>query len=314
MLAEAALPRFTLPKPRTANIGYGLPKTSRKINNLCDEILPMEETRLDLDVSGKELYRLPDSDLQLNELRGGEIVTLSKGILQSNSVGELSSRVRICLAVVLSWSLLDFCDEPWFRGGWTKNTIHMMQHDNNLSLRPLLVTEMCSPTHIHRTSAGGRMNENLLFLHHGFLLMEIFRQESFDANINIGATKNIAEARHMLLQLYRRVNWDVHERYRQSVKACIDASQSSISNSASESPTMLTRTFCESVIGPLQIQYEKDWGNKDPDDVIANIKLRILQQPSHVETRLKVRPADFANRLRLKLCAFSLVPSTSLRL
>lgn len=264
----------------------------------------MDHARLDLDINGKDIYRLPDSGLQLNELRSGEIVTLSQGILQSNNVGELNSRVRICLAVVLSWSLLDFCDEPWFRGGWTKDTIHMMRHNNHLCLRPLLVTEMCSPTPTGRTSTRSRMNEHLLFLHHGFLLMEIFRQEPFDTNLNIGATQDIAEVRHTLQQLYSQVNWDVHERYRQSVKACIDASQSSNPNYASESPTMLTRAFCESVIGPLQVEYEKDWGNKDPDEVIAKIKLPILQQPSHIKKttpspQLKVRPVGVASIVRL---------------
>ncbi|RYP17188.1 hypothetical protein DL767_010063 [Monosporascus sp. MG133] len=86
---EDVFPRPTLLKHETATSGHGSPKLIHKVDNLCAEIFPMEQARLDLDINGRDLYRLPDSGLQMKELRSGEIVTLSKGILQSNSVGPL---------------------------------------------------------------------------------------------------------------------------------------------------------------------------------------------------------------------------------
>ena len=56
----------------------------------------------------------------------GESVSLAEGFFGNET--ELDIDGKLCLAVVLSYSLLDFCVEPWFPDGWTKNGIYLLQY------------------------------------------------------------------------------------------------------------------------------------------------------------------------------------------
>lgn len=256
-------------------------RAEHKVKDLCAEISPMKQYCLDLHVIDRNLYRLPNSNLKMEEFRCGELVTFSNGILRSDAIGELSPKVRVCLAVVLSWSLLDFYDEPWFRGGWTKDTIHMMRYENDMFLRPLLVTEMRPPVASSQPDTQPRVNEGLLFLRHGLLLVEIFRQGPADTNFDHGTRSDHEEAKGKLKKIYRDTTWGNYHKFRQSVKACIDANETDTTTPITD-PTNFAQYFCENVIEPLQHHYQQEWGSNDPDVVIADIKIPMLHQP-HTE-------------------------------
>jgi hypothetical protein len=71
-------------------------------------------------------------------LEDGESVSLAEGFFGNET--ELDIKGKLCLAVVLSYALLDFCVDPWFPDGWTKNGIYLLQYGGHLLLRPILVT------------------------------------------------------------------------------------------------------------------------------------------------------------------------------
>ncbi|MBE3049832.1 hypothetical protein IMZ48_46510, partial [Candidatus Bathyarchaeota archaeon] len=103
-----------------------------------------------------------------------EPITFSKGFLENDT--ELSFEGKICLAVVLSFSFLDFCGKPWFPKGWTKNNLQLMKNGEDVMLQPFLVTDILSGKGQPSIEATAPIWEAKL-LHHGILLMEIFQQD-----------------------------------------------------------------------------------------------------------------------------------------
>lgn len=214
----------------------------------------------------------------MKEFRDGKIISLSEGIL--NNDNELRSKAKECLAIILSWSLLDFCDEPWFRGGWTKDTIHLMRHGDKLSLRPLLVTKMDPQKTPGQSGTQPPMSESVMLLHHSVLLMEIFLQESSGIDFVNGTPAGIMATRKQIIKLYKKVKWDVNETFKKSVQACIDASEANTLSSRSEQRAEFVRTLYERVIMPLQTQFEEGWNPKDPDEAITSFDYHISHQRS----------------------------------
>jgi hypothetical protein len=219
-----------------------------------------------------------------------ESVSLAEGLFGNDT--DLSIPSKTCLAVVLSYSLLDFCWEPWFPGGWTKGEINLLQYNYQLLLRPTLVTNIrrqpeCSDTF--------KVSNDLKLLFHGILLMEIFKQEALPFQLNLRSITNITDIRVNARKEFDAVPWGVSEGFRQSVEACIDGFRGDNQDISEDTGDSFATNFCNAVINPLERDFVTLWGNKDPDQVLSELKLPGIKHkklppppPSHKPVHLKV--------------------------
>lgn len=144
--------------------------------SLCDMTKGPNTSRVSLNVDGSSLLYHGETDVKMTTYRECKPISFSKGFLENDS--ELAFEGKICLAVVLSFSFLDFCGKPWFPGGWKKDNLYLMQTGHNLSLQPFLVTDIKSEKRGPSVVATIEIWDTKL-LDHGILLMEIFQQECF---------------------------------------------------------------------------------------------------------------------------------------
>jgi hypothetical protein len=206
-------------------------------------------------------------------LEGGESVSLAEGFFGNET--ELDINGKLCLAVVLSYSLLDFCVEPWFPDGWTKNGIYLLQHSGHLLLRPNLVTYL-RPT--PKCSQPSSVSDDLKLLFHGILLIEIFKQAPLPLQMNLGKDIDIDDLRKMARKEFDTVKWGVCERFRQAVEACIEGDQGDQLDTPEDPKESFVTTFCTRVINPLETDFTSLWGDRDPDQVLSELKLPSIKR------------------------------------
>jgi hypothetical protein len=226
-----------------------------------------------LNVDGISLFQLAETDLEMKGLEDGESVSLAEGFFGNET--ELDINGKLCLAVVLSYSLLDFCVELWFPDGWTKNGIYLLQHSGHLLLRPILVTYL-RPT--PKGSQPSRVSSDFKLLFHGILLMEIFKQAPLPLQMNLGKDIDIDDLRKMARKEFDAVKWGVCERFRQAVEACIEGDQDDQLDTPEDPEESFATTFCSRVIDPLETDFTSLWGDRDPDQVLSELKLPSIKR------------------------------------
>ncbi|KAF3910745.1 Subtilisin [Orbilia brochopaga] len=249
--------------------------------------------RVNLGVDGRSLFRRGETGIQMKKFKECEPVSLSSGFLENDA--ELGFEGKICLAVVLSFSFLDFCGKPWFPRGWTKDTIHLMQDDDSLSLQPFLVTDILSDRRGPSTGATAAIWEAKL-LHHGILLMEIFQQDTL--RLRPKQEKTLPSQKDMAKAWFKSIKWDVCERWAQAVEACINgtlidglnassrlAAQDAASPLGSQPPTpaeisseIFAKVFYEEILAPLEADFASQWPNQNPDQAISTLKLPSMRK------------------------------------
>ncbi|KAK3942414.1 peptidase S8/S53 domain-containing protein [Diplogelasinospora grovesii] len=254
-----------------------------RVTDLC-ATMDNITSRLNLNIDGKSLFQLAETDLQVTRLGNPESVSLEEGLFDNET--ELDIDSKTCLAVVLSYSLLDFCWEPWFPRGWTKGGISLLQYSDKLLLRPTLVT------YIRRHPKGSdpfKVSSDLKLLFHAILLMEIFKQEPLSFQADHGGVVNVSDFRAKARKEFDAVRWGVSEGFRQSVDACIDGFQDK-QGASEDAEEFLAADFCKAVINPLERDFISLWGNKDPDQVLSELKLPSIKRKKPPPPKPKPKP------------------------
>jgi hypothetical protein len=256
-----------------------------RVTDLCTAMNNMTTSRLNLNIDGEFMFQLDETNLQMTRLEDIESVSLAEGLFGNET--ELDIKCKICLAVVLSYSLLDFCWEPWFPGGWTKGGINLLQYSRQLLLRPTLVT------YIRRHPEGSypfRVSNDLKLLLHGILLMEVFKQEALPFQLNLRDITKIDDFRLKARKEFDAVPWGVSEGFRQSVEACIDGFRDGSLDISEDTEDSFARNFCKAVINPLERDFTTLWGDKDPDQVLSELKLPSIKRKKLLPSPPKPKP------------------------
>jgi hypothetical protein len=245
----------------------------------------MTTSCLNLNIDGETLFQLDETNVQITGLKDVESVSLAKGLLGHET--ELDIKNKTCLAVVLSYSLLDFCWELWFPGGWTKDGISLLQYSGQLQLRPALVT------YIYQRPKGYnsfKVSNDLKLLFHGILLMEIFKQEALPFQMNLKDVTNINEIRLKARIEFSKVRWGVSERFRQSVEACIEGFEGGRLDSSEDTDESFATEFYKTVINLLERDFVSLWGDEDPDCVLSKLKLSNIKHKKRPPLPPKPKP------------------------
>jgi hypothetical protein len=300
------------------------------VTDLC-AIIKKSKTRLNLNVDGVSLSRQAETDLQMKNFEDCEPVSFTKGFLENET--ELGFEGKVCLAVILSYAFLDFCGKPWFPGGWTKDSLYLMQHGGNLFLQPFLVTNMAATQRESKPPAPATAARAMKLLHHGILLMEIFQQDPLRVTPKPGG--KVASLEDTAQESFKSIEWDLCERFGQVVGTCIkgkfidSAIISSIpslqsaadpSASHSSSPPEISdedfgRLFCERILAPLEADFASQWQGKDPDQVISTLKLPSIKQEPNPSLKPKPTTSKVCltqRQLRIVPHPYSLVPRIAL--
>jgi len=270
------LTSHTMPRPpvRVA-FADAMPRRGKPVVDLC-HMIKKNTKRLHLGVDESSLfYQREEAEVQMKTFEKCQPVSLAKGFLENNT--ELNFEGKICLAVVLSYSFLDFCGKPWFPGGWTKDNLYLMQDGDSLSLRPFLITNVLLGKDKPRPQATTAALAMKL-LHHGILLLEIFQQDTLRTPAPEPGTPPVG-LKDAAEEWFQSTKWDVCERYRGAVEACISGGLLASLDIASTLSTTrshdeeFARLFCERVLAPLEMDFASQWHDQDPDRAIATLKL-----------------------------------------
>ena len=266
-----------------------IPTISRlPVSDLCKTVCSTDSSRLHLNVDGASLFQLSLTVQAKKDLEEGEPVTLAEGLFSNET--ELDISGKVCLALILSYSLLDFCGEPWFPIGWTKNGICFLQNGAHLSLQPMLVTSINPAIGAARLT---KVPTDLKLLFHGILLLEVFRQEPLPKNLNIGKTVEIEHLRKLARAEFEVVKWGVCERFKHVVESCIDGGYGDQLDDSEDTDEAFAKLFCRIVIDPLRSDFSSLWRDLDPDEVITQLKLPCIKRkrpppPAPKPTHFKV--------------------------
>ena len=218
----------------------------------------------------------------------GELVTVAEGFLGNKT--ELNLKGKLCIAVVLSYAMLDFRWQPWFPHGWTRSGIKLVQNRDRLFLRPVLVTSMRPNT---TTRQPPEASTELKMLLHGVLLIEIFRQDQLPFQFQVGESIHIQQLRNDVRAQFEMIEWDVCERLRQAVEACINGDPGSGLEPEEPSEDSFAAIFYRRVIGPIEEDFNLLWGNREPDQVLSELTLPRVERkkppiPASKPTHLRV--------------------------
>lgn len=264
---------------------------SKVVDDLCKIIDELSGYRLELDVKGESLYQIAPNDLETKELEDVESISLAEGLFCTDQ-HVFNRRAKACIALVLSYSLLDFCGEPWFPDGWNKNGIFLLQSRKHLLLRPILVAHL---RRISEHSKPVKVSAGLTLLYHAILLIEIFIQAPLGLTFN--PTESVEGLRKLIRREFDAINWGESERYSQSVEACINGDES---EKLEKPPDNLEAHFMSfyftGVIDRLEADFATLWGpDKDPDTAISTLsgkrvplKSVLPPVPKQKPTKLKV--------------------------
>ncbi|KAH8896859.1 subtilisin-like protein [Thozetella sp. PMI_491] len=221
--------------------------------------------RLGLAVRGSILHQVDTLDKESSGYEQAELISLEEGLITNPA--ELAINIKTCLAVVLSYSMLDFCGEAWFPLGWTKRGIKLLQHSGRLFLRPALVTSFRQHPITPELPNVSR-NKELLLLH-AIVLMEVFEQEALPIHIGNSSPGNIEELHAKVRELFDHIKWGVSEGFRQAVEACIDGFPKRHPEADENPDRIFEESFCRCIIQPLERDFVSIWGKKDPDQVLT---------------------------------------------
>ncbi|UPL04373.1 hypothetical protein LCI18_015307 [Fusarium solani-melongenae] len=245
-----------------------------------------------------------------------EPVSFTKGFLENET--ELGFEGKVCLAVVLSYAFLDFCGQPWFPRGWTKDGLYLMQHGRNLFLKPFLVRDMAARVGGSKSPATLAAVRATKLLHHGILLMEIFRQDALRATPKPDG--KAASLRDKAQEWSKSIEWDLCERFGQAVEAYIkgelvdssifnpssqsaaDSSASCSSSAAEISDEEFAGLFCDRILGPLEADFSSQvsgalrWFQKfEADTIQKRLPKRVALKDNPIKFAVLDTGIDLAN-------------------
>lgn len=168
------------------------------------------------------------------------------------------------------------------------DSIFLMQTSDSFLFQPFLITDLKKKKSTPSREASVASWEAKL-LHHGILLMEIFKQEAFPslhkrARKALPDRKETAQACKAWSQ---SIKWGHFQHWRQAVEACINGklmeSLHNIWKPTAQDTKPLTKAksldecfsmlFCDAVLAPLEAEFATHWPNQDPDKVISTLKL-----------------------------------------
>ncbi|KAL6803552.1 hypothetical protein J3E68DRAFT_422516 [Trichoderma sp. SZMC 28012] len=256
-----------------------------QIQSLCALTTESNRARVNLKLVDRWLRPRNKADIQMNQFQTCKPTKLSEAFL--NHVTALNFGGKICLAVVLSFAFLGFCGEPWFSGDWNMDSIFLMQTSDGFRLQPFLITDLKRKKSRPSMEAVVAYWEAKL-LHHGILLMEIFKQEAFPspkrARKALPDRKDIAQSCKAWSE---SIKWGHYEHWRQAVEACIDGrlmeSFHNIWRPTTQDTKPLAKVgsleecfsmlFCDAVLAPLEAEFATHWPDQNPDEVISTLKL-----------------------------------------
>lgn len=263
--------------------------------DLCEFVTRNSQARLSLQLEHNLLFQLAETSGERKTAEVWEPVSLAKGFFENQT--ELNMKGKVCLAVVLSYSLLDFCGEPWFPAGWTKGGIYFLQSAVHLQLRPTLMTSIPIITKKFQRLA---VPKEIKLLWHGILLMEVFQQEPLLINTKAHVNTDVKALRSTVREQFDAMNWDVCEWSRQAVKICIEGDLGdNLLPGASKNPEgSFAQAFCQRVLGPLEKDFFSLWGIRDPDEELSRLKLPSVKRkkplPAPKPVQFKVTPLYFS--------------------
>jgi hypothetical protein len=271
------------------------PRSRMLGSDLCEFVTRNAQARPSLQLEQDLLFQLAETGGERKTAEVWEPVSLAKGFFENQT--ELNMKGKVCLAVVLSYSLLDFCGEPWFPAGWTKGGIYFLQSAAQLQLRPTLMTSI--PV-ITKKLQQLSVPKEIKLLWHGILLMEIFRQEPLPINTNADENTDVKILRSAAREQFDTMNWDVCEWSRQAVKTCIEGDLGdNLLPGASENPEgSFAQAFCQRVLALLEKDFFSLWGTRDPDEELSRLKLPSVKRkkplPAPKPIQFKVTPLYFS--------------------
>ncbi|PNP51049.1 hypothetical protein THARTR1_08277 [Trichoderma harzianum] len=285
------------------------------VRNICSLTNRRDMAPVNLKVVERSLYHHSRAmDQMMTHFQNCEPANLREAFFENTA--DLRFGGKICLAVVLSFSFLDFCGKPWFPGGWNGDSIFLMHDNTSVSLQPFLITELIQLESGHSTEATIASWEAKL-LDHGILLMEIFNQDTFPSPPKQpgGAPPARKDMYKACNTWFNSIKWGTFGYWRQAVEACISGRLmeklnffSKLNSRALDGPSgsqslnpeegldkVFVGLFYKEILSPFEAAFASQWPDKDPDEVISTIKLRYAggnsEQPATRRTRNSNRRA-----------------------
>lgn len=226
---------------------------------MCKAVQVNSPYRLGLVLEQSSIRASSHTEPPMSEWEDGSLVSLEHGLLSVHQA-PFPLKYRLPLALVLSYSLLDFCDESWFSAGWTARYIYFFQRASRLSLRPILVAPGGDRKGASSTSTEARL------LLHGILLMEIFAQRQISPTTHC---TDLADLRDIACQEFNAVSWDNYERYKTCVRECIEGL---FSPNITPDEDLFHHAVLR-IIDLVSADHVAAWEGQDPDEVLTNLHL-----------------------------------------
>jgi hypothetical protein len=250
-----------------------------------------------LNVEDKTLHQLIDGSGHGNkQLEDVHPVSLATTLFWKDQI-TLNRKTKACMALVLSYSLLDYCGEPLFPEGWTSEGIYFLERNKTVMLQPALVA--CMHTSTGKSYHGAPLNRRLL--QHAVLLMELFAQDKLQLQLD----SNIEVARSLVRKQFDNFAWEECERYRQAVEACIDGDEgfrlaAQQFTSPDDAQTASQSRYFSRVIDPLEADFATLWGDDaDPDHIISTLTCKARPPtPRPKSAAIMVRPCSSRRDLK----------------
>lgn len=284
------------------------PPNKSNITDLCKAFSHIQKSCLNLDITKGLLYRLSETKLHSADLRCAVQISLSNGLL-SEAQSVLDDKAKLCLALVLSYSVLDSFGQPWFSDNWSRDSIHFMQNEGTLYLRPILISDIPRVPVNQDPGPVSKLAYEVKLLNHAVVLMEVFNQLNLEIPTCASTEKETEVLRQKTLEIFEKIVWDVHEGFQESVRACL-----TIAQSLPPDPLIDLRDrsnwnrYYDMVIKPLEFDFLTCWGSqKNPDKIIDTLGLPSVK-PSVKPKRPHLTQEVFLNshtfhQLLLTLCS-----------
>lgn len=270
------------------------------VKELCDLIDCGYNGQLLLDIDNAKLFHVTQPTPLPKSLETAEHITLAEGLFwKAQEI--LNPKAKVCLALILSYSFLDFCGEQWFPMGWHSDGIYLLQDGKRLMLRPALLAHMHSSKSQPSEPAVRSQNRQLLF--HAILLLEVFKQEPLNLrgyySMDVETLRREVQAQFDIMDGLKA--WSQNERYRQAVEACINGDEieklQEVDHHRNTEAHFLEMYFPR-VIDPLQTDFSILWGvDSDPDKVVSELMARSKPPSPKPKPALMKGSMNFAKKL-----------------